>query len=139
MLNDCGTHGPIHVYSAPFENTRIKELAETFPQYASKLHALLPRIVDLLPIARNHYYHPSQRGSWSIKGVLPAICPELSYGDLGDVQHGLGAVDAYKEAIDPATTAERKETLRNQLLKYCELDTLATVKIWQFFKGTVSV
>jgi hypothetical protein len=135
MLNDCGTHGPIHVYSAPFENTRIKELADAFPQYASKLHALLPRIVDLLPIARNHYYHPSQRGSWSIKGVLPAICPELSYSDLEDVQHGLGAVDAYKEAINSTTTPERKEILREQLLKYCELDTLATVKIWQFFKG----
>ncbi|MGJ8653047.1 MAG: DUF2779 domain-containing protein [Opitutaceae bacterium] len=136
MLKDCGTFGPIHVYSAPFENTRIKELADAFPQYASKLHALLPRIVDLLPIARNYYYHPSQRGSWSIKGVLPAICPELSYADLEDVQHGLAAVDAYKEAIAPDTTPERKETLREQLLKYCELDTLATVKIWEFFKGT---
>jgi len=135
MLNDCGTHGPIHVYSAPFENTRIKELAEAYPQHASKLHALLPRIVDLLPIARNHYYHPSQRGSWSIKRVLPAVCPELSYRDLEDVQHGLGAVDAYKEAIDSETTPERKANLRKQLLKYCELDTLATVKIWQFFKG----
>jgi len=134
MLRDCGTHGPIHVYSAPFENTRIKELATAFPQYASKLHALLPRIVDLLPIARNHYYHPSQRGSWSIKGVLPAICPELNYGDL-DVQHGMAAVEAYKEAINSTTTPERKEILREQLLKYCELDTLATVKIWQFFKG----
>lgn len=136
MLKDCGSVGPIYVYFEGFEKTRILELADAFPQYASKLHALLPRVVDLLPIARNHYYHPSQRGSWSIKAVLPAICPELSYADLEDVQHGLGAVDAYKEAINSETTPERKETLREQLLKYCELDTLATVKIWQFFKGT---
>ncbi len=135
MLNDCGHFGPIHVYNAGFENTRIKELAEAFPAYASKLHALLPRVVDLLPIARNHYYHPSQRGSWSIKAVLPAICPEVSYSDLEDVQHGMAAVDAYKEAIAPETTQERQSQLREQLLKYCELDTLATVKIWEFFKG----
>jgi hypothetical protein len=67
--------------------------------------------------------------------VLPAICPELSYGDL-DVQHGMAAVEAYKEAIAPETTPERKETIRGQLLKYCELDTLATIKIWECFKGS---
>jgi len=135
MLTACGSVGPIHVYSASFENTRIKELAKLFTQHAEALLALLPRVVDLLPIARTHYYHPNQCGSWSIKAVLPAICPELSYSDL-DVQHGMAAVDAYKEAISPETTPERKETIRGQLLKYCELDTLATVKIWHFFKGT---
>ena len=93
------------------------------------------RIVDLLPIAQTHYYHPIQRGSWSLKAVLPAICPELSHGDLEEVQHGLAAVEAFKEAIAPKTSTERKEEIHRQLLEYCKLDTLATVKIWQFFRG----
>ena len=135
MIKDCGNSGPIYVYNSPFENTRIKELAEAFPGYADKLRALLPRVVDLLPIARDHYYHPDQRGSWSLKAVLPAICPELKYSDMEGVQVGSDAGLAYLEAISPETTPERKQELRQQMLAYCKLDTLATVRILEFFKG----
>jgi hypothetical protein len=135
MLKDCGDAGPIYVYFEGFEKTRILELAEAFPRHAEGLHALIPRIVDLLPIARNHYYHPIQRGTWSLKAVLPAICPELKYSDLKEVQNGKEAGIAYLEAITTETTPERREILRQHMLEYCKLDTLATVKIWQFFKG----
>ncbi len=135
LIQSCGDSGSIFVYNAGFEKKVITDLAKAFPQYAIELNALLPRIVDLLPIARNHYYHPSQLGSWSLKAVLPAICPELSHGDLEEVQHGMAAVETYKEAILPDTPADRKETIRQQLIEYCKLDTLATVKIWQFFRG----
>lgn len=134
LIQDCGDDGPIYVYNASFEIARIRELADTFPSLAKDLHSLLPRIVDLLPIARNHYYHPSQRGSWSLKAIIPAICPELNYNELEGVQHGLAAVEAFKEAIAPETSHERKAIIQQQLLKYCALDTLATVKIWEFFR-----
>ena len=91
--------------------------------------------MDLYPIAKNRYYHPSQKGSWSIKAVLPAVIPELRYGDLEGVQDGGMAMEAYMEAIAPQTTAARKEEIQKQLLKYCELDTYAMVKLWQFFSG----
>lgn len=137
IIEDCGSFGPIYVYNSAFENTRIKELAEAYPSYTDKLHALLPRVVDLLPVARNYYYHPDQKGSWSIKAILPTICPELQYSDLEGVQAGSEAGIAYLEAIEPKTPADRKEELRQQMLEYCKLDTLATVKIWEFFlEGT---
>jgi hypothetical protein len=62
--------------------------------------ALNDRVVDLLPIARKYYYHPSQQGSWSIKYVLPSIVPELNYFDLDGVQNGGMAMTAFIEAID---------------------------------------
>lgn len=40
------------------------------------------RTEDLLPIARNHYHHRDQRGSWSIKAVLPTSAPELDHAGL---------------------------------------------------------
>ena len=52
------------------ERSRIKELADCFPDLAEQLLAINVRMVDLLPIAREHYYHLEMRGSWSLKAVL---------------------------------------------------------------------
>jgi len=92
-------------------------------------------VVDLLPIARNRYYHHSQQGSWSIKAVLPAAVPELSYKTLEGVQHGGAVMEAFAEAIHPGTAVGRKKEIERQLLAYCRLDTLAMVRLWQLFTG----
>jgi hypothetical protein len=135
LIDQCGGAGPVFVYNAAFESARMRELGSRFPDLASGLEAIIKRIVDLLPIARNRYYHPGQQGSWSIKAVLPALCPELSYDRLAGVQDGEMAIEAYKEAVAHETTAERKLELEQQLLEYCKLDTFSMVRIWQVFRG----
>ncbi len=135
LVNLCGTLGPVFAYSAGFECRVMRELAARFSEYAAALESIIKRVVDLLPIARNRYYHPSQHGSWSLKAVLPAAIPELSYSQLEGVQDGGMAVTAFMEAIDPATSTERKEELRKKLATYCELDTLAMMRLWQAFSG----
>ncbi|HUQ53003.1 MAG TPA: DUF2779 domain-containing protein, partial [Gammaproteobacteria bacterium] len=97
------------------------------------LEALDARIVDLHPPTRRHYYHPAMQGSWSIKAVLPTVAPDLSYGALGEVRDGLAAQSAYLEAIKPGTTDARRAALRRALLDYCRQDTLALVKLVEFF------
>ncbi|WP_205010701.1 DUF2779 domain-containing protein [Nitrosomonas oligotropha] len=74
LIIACGKDGPVFIYNAEFETTRIRDLAERFPSLSIPLLAINDRIVDLLPVARERYYHPSQQGSWSIKKVLPAVC-----------------------------------------------------------------
>lgn len=135
LLRECGEAGPIFVYNAAFETTRIAELADRFPAVRERLLALNKRVVDLLPVAREHYYHPSQQGSWSIKKVLPAVVPDLSYDKLDGVQDGGMAMEAFLEAIHPQTPASRKQALETQLLAYCALDTYAMVRLWQVFAG----
>lgn len=132
LIAACGTSGPVYVYNAGFEGARINELAERFSELSANLLAIKQRLVDLLPITRAHYYHPSQQGSWSIKAVLPAVAPDLSYEALEGVQNGGMAMDAYLEAIHPDTTPERKAEINRQLLAYCGLDTFAMVRLWQF-------
>jgi hypothetical protein len=97
--------------------------------------AINERVVDLLPIARKHYYHPKQQGSWSIKKVLPTVAPDLRYDKLEGVQDGGMAMGAFMEAIDPKTAPDRKDQIEKQLLKYCELDTYAMVRLWKHFSG----
>ena len=130
MLEALEKDGPIIVYS-PFEKMVINALAARYPDLAHDLHTLLPRITDLLPIARENYYDYRMMGSWSIKKVLPTVCADLDYSKLGKVRDGGAAQDAYLEAIstkDPAL----KESLRIDMLRYCEQDAEAMVRTMQF-------
>lgn len=135
LVEACGDTGPVFVYNAAFEATRIRELAARFAHLEQALLAINARIVDLLPVAARHYYHPGQQGSWSIKRVLPAIAPELNYGALEEVQDGAMAMDAFREAIDPETSPQRRAQIEQQLIRYCGLDTYAMVRLWQFLSG----
>lgn len=136
LIATCGERGPIFVYNAAFEKSRISELSERFPRMAKDLLTLNERVVDLLPVARDYYYHPSQQGSWSIKAVIPALCPDLSYDNLEGVQNGGMAMVAFLEALAPETSAVRKAEIESQLLAYCALDTYAMVRLWSAFTGT---
>jgi hypothetical protein len=132
LLTTLGTTGPILVYT-PYERRVLKDLAARYADLAAALTALDERIVDLHPATRRHYYHPAMQGSWSIKAVLPTVAPDLNYGALGEVRDGLAAQTAYFEAIQPATTDARRAALRRALLDYCRQDTLALVKLVEFF------
>lgn len=69
-------------YNASFEKRVLRDLAGWSHDLAKSLLALEEAGVDLLPLARAHWYHRDQRGSWSIKAVLPTIAPELDYASL---------------------------------------------------------
>jgi hypothetical protein len=117
--------GAIVAWNAPFERSCLLDLAERFADLAPVLTAMADRLVDLLPVARRHYYHRDMRGSWSIKAVLPTLDPELGYEHLAGVRSGLEAQTAYLEAVDPATTPEHHQQIRKALLAYCCRDTEA--------------
>ena len=133
LIELLGKVGAIVVYNQAFEKSRLRELAADFPDLVPVLDAITDCIFDLLPLARENYYHPDMYGSWSIKAVLPTIAPELAYDDL-EVAHGMMAMDSFTEIMHHDTTDERREHLRVELLKYCERDTWAMVRIAQFFQ-----
>jgi Domain of unknown function(DUF2779) len=133
LVAAVGDTGPIIVYNATFERGVLLALADAFPDLAPALQAMAGRLFDLLPFAREHYYHPAMMGSWSIKSVLPTIAPDLDYANLDDVQSGDMVEPVYFEMIDPATSAERRKALESALLTYCERDTLAMVRLAEFF------
>lgn len=129
LIEVLGTVGAIVTYNLPTERAAISGLAESFPDLRRALLACVDRLVDALPLVRAHYYHPQMMGSYSIKAVLPAAVPALSYRDLDEVQDGLAAQRAFLEAIDTQTSSERREVLRAKLTAYCRLDTLAMVEL----------
>jgi hypothetical protein len=118
--------GAVIGYNASFEKGRIIELAAAFPDLAEELRAIAGRVVDLLPVVRANWYHRDQRGSWSIKAVLPTVAPELNYSTL-EVKDGGSAQDAYVEAVSPEATDQRRKAIDAALRAYCARDTEAMI------------
>ncbi len=116
-------------YSA-FEKTQIRSLARTVPHLADELHALEAKLIDLLPVVRDHVYHPKFGGSFSIKYVLPALVPELSYNDLVIVNGLVASVTIARLLfVADRIPADERDRVRQDLLDYCERDTWATVRL----------
>ena len=111
----------------------LNKLADQFPDLAEHLRAISGNVVDLLtPFQSGWYYRKEIGGSFSIKSVLPAICPddpELDYHGLEGVHNGEEAMNIFPliQHMDP----EERERARRNLLAYCRLDTLAMVKVWE--------
>ncbi|MEH6791109.1 DUF2779 domain-containing protein [Parasphingorhabdus sp.] len=122
--------GAVIAWNASFERRCLRTLADSFPQFHAALSSLAERTVDLLPVTKAHYYHRDQRGSFSIKAVLPTLCPELAYDDL-DVADGGDAQLAYLEATSPDCTPDRKIELEKGLKEYCARDTFAMLEIYR--------
>ena len=133
-MNVCVT-----AYNKAFECTRIKELAEFFSDLADHLLDIESNIKDLLvPFQSGYYYNKAMGGSFSIKSVLPAIFPDnpaLDYHNLEQIHNGGEAMSIFPKIKD--MPKEEQETTRKNLLKYCELDTYAMVKIWEELKRVV--
>ena len=79
LCTALGGSGSIVVYYQPFEEQRLLELATWLPEFAGRIKKIQRRLWDLLPIVRNHVYHPAFAGSYSLKAVLPALVPDMTY------------------------------------------------------------
>ena len=126
-------------YNKGFECGRIKELAAAFPDLADHLLNIADNIKDLIiPFRAGHYYNRAMGGSFSIKSVLPAIYPDdpsLDYHNLEGVHNGGEAMALFPLIKD--LPPEEQAIARHNLLKYCELDTFAMVKVWEKLKEVV--
>jgi hypothetical protein len=127
----------ILVWNQSFESSRLNELAAAFPKKTDAINHLIRRIRDLMaPFRDKSLYHWQFNGSYSIKAVLPALVPDLSYDKLNISDGGQASAEWLRmvQAKDNAA----KAAIREQLLRYCELDTLAMVKILEKMQGMVS-
>jgi len=128
LIEACKDGKTILVYNKGFEGGRLNSLAEQFPKYASDIASVLSKFVDLMePFQQKDYYLSSMRGSYSIKNVLPALVPSLSYKTL-NIQEG-GTASATFAALKHEKDADVVSQTRKDLLAYCEMDTWAMVKL----------
>lgn len=139
MIKDMPENGSVIIYNKSFEPARNNEIARMYPDLKDEMDRINSNIVDFLePFKQRKYYTKEMHGSASIKAVLPALYPddpELDYHNLPVVHNGGEASEAFLN-LKNKSKKEQKE-IRHGLLVYCELDTLAMVKLWERFKEII--
>lgn len=125
--------GHVVVYNKSFESSRLSELAAWLPEYAGKIARIRKRLWDLLPVMRGNVYHPAFRGSYSIKAVLPALVPKMTYVGMG-IADGEQAGLAWDRLVRGNLAKVEWELVRKALLAYCRQDTLAMARLLDFLQ-----
>jgi predicted RecB family nuclease len=127
LCSALGESGSIVVYAA-FESQRLSELAAWLPEFAERITDIQRRLWDLLRIVRDHVYHPAFAGSFSLKAVLPALVPEMTYEGMA-VADGTDAGLAWDSLIRGRLDQTERDRITRALLDYCGQDTLALVRL----------
>jgi len=124
----------ILVYNRTFESSVLAKLGNDFPELKPEIEKCLAVMIDLMePFQKRYYYHPAMKGSHSIKSVLPALFPDFNHNNLA-ISDGAMAMSAF-EQLQTETDIFKIAELRENLLEYCKLDTLAMVKIFEFIEN----
>lgn len=130
LIEACEGARTVTAYYSKFEQACIRLIADVCPEIAPRLLEIADNIVDLLPIVREHVYHPEFRGSFSIKSVIPALVPRLSYSELQISEGGTASATLMRMIFRSEEFDEmEKEKLRKNLLLYCKRDTEAMVAL----------
>jgi hypothetical protein len=136
LIRLCAGEGNVICYYKSFEETRNKELAADFPNYADAINNISERMVDLWkPFNDRLIYSPKQQGSASIKNVLPAFT-NLNYQGM-EIANGTEAMEIYLDFIKGKKVDEAK--MINDLLSYCKLDTYAMVELIGVLKSNITI
>ncbi|MBU1164630.1 DUF2779 domain-containing protein [Patescibacteria group bacterium] len=137
LKKDIGTKGSIVVWYQSFEKSCNMTMAEFTPKYKNFLVDINDRIVDLMtPFAEGWYVDKDFFGSASIKDVMPVLIPDLSYKDL-HIQGGNSAQRIWMETVINGKNQDNKKQIMDDMIKYCTLDTLAMVKIYEVLRKSI--
>jgi len=132
LVADCAGAGSVVTYHSSFEKSCLRGLAEAVPELSVPLMGIHDRVVDLEPMVAHHVYHPDFRGSFSLKVVLPTLCPDVTYDGLAISDGSTAQLELARLLYDPSPVAGgERAALRAALLAYCERDTWAMVALYQ--------
>ena len=137
LCKALGEQGSIVAYNARFESQRLSEIAEWLPEFSGHINKIRRRLWDLLPVIRSNVYHPKFFGSFSLKTVLPALVPAMSYDGMAVVD-GKAAGLVWESVIGSECDDAEREKKRKALQKYCCQDTLGMVKLMDLLRQRVS-
>jgi len=136
LKSQIGNSGDVIVFNKSFENNVLKMLSEDFPEHKDWIENVLGRIVDLaVPFKSFFYYNPKQKGSYSIKKVLPSLTGK-GYSELNIHDGGDASMQFFYSNIKQDLT--NADEIRKNLLKYCCLDTEGMVWIINELKSLIN-
>ena len=130
LMEACRDVAVVVAYNASFEAAVLHDLADAVPEHAVALAVIEARLVDALPLVREHVYHPAFGGSFSLKAVLPALVSGVGYDGLEIADGGVASRELRRLMFEGDTlSADERKRVRDALLQYCAVDTLGVVRL----------
>ena len=129
------TGGTVIVWNKAFEMGVNRDMAKTWPRHAAFLESVNARVFDLRDVFHSEAVEdPAMRGSSSIKKVLPALVPDMerAYAEMEINDGGRASYTWHQLVTGVFTDDDEVAAVRRDLLKYCELDTIAMVKLFDW-------
>ena len=139
VIDACRGVEVVVAYNAPFERTILDQLANAVPELAEALAHIKAKLVDALPLVRDHLYHPAFGGSFSLKSVLPVLVPGLGYEGLEIPNGGVASVKLRRLLFDDDVSPAEREQTRKALRQYCAVDTLGVVRLLERLRELADV
>ncbi|MBI2608300.1 MAG: DUF2779 domain-containing protein [Deltaproteobacteria bacterium] len=136
LLDTIGDNGSVIAYHASFEKMILNNLSKIFLPFEDEINNIATNMIDLEEVFQKFYYDPKFYGSLSLKSILPVLCPELTYEDL-DINKGTLASVAYLNVQKTKLSSSKIKKIEQDLKKYCKLDTLALLKIFEVLNNLV--
>lgn len=123
----------IVVYDKNLELQVLAKIENLLPEFTRDIHKIRNRIFDLSePVQNFYYYHPKFKGNFSLKAIAEVLSENSSYENM-EVQSGIVAMHKYESLLkedNPFT----KEEIKQQLIDYCNEDTLTCLKFHEYLK-----
>ncbi len=128
LRRSIGASGSVLAYNKRFEEGRLSDAAEAFPEHDAWVDALLPRMVDLGdPFKQHAVRHPTLGRKWSLKLVLPLLT-DMTYDDLAIGDGGTASAEFLRVMYSDVAPDDRA-AVRKNLEEYCGQDTYAMLAI----------
>ena len=130
VVQACASARTVVAYNAPFERECLRTLAAGAPEWKDALAEIESRLVDALPLVRENVYHPGFGGSFGLKSVYPALVEENGYEKLAIADGEVASIRLTRMLLEPETmSADERSALREDLRRYCALDTQALSRL----------
>ncbi len=128
--------GTIICYNDTFEKRCLRESVQMFTEYEEWYSSIVENFKDLSdPFKFFYYYHPDQKGSASLKAVLPALTG-LDYKELG-INDGNMANLEFLRSKTMNLSKDEVNGIHALLTEYCKMDTYAMVKVVEALRGLI--
>lgn len=135
LVADMPTDLPIVVYFKTFEEGRLKEFQNLYPQYAEVVQKWIDNLVDLYDVFNNGYYYDVKFGnSISLKSTYPTLCGN-KYSEL-EINKGDKAALNYKMIFNDKEHKDAQKIMK-ELAEYNSQDTAAQIEIIEKLKNII--
>jgi predicted RecB family nuclease len=129
LLENTKGFESILVYDGTMEKMVINGLIKLFADLKPDLEHLKTKFIDVFDIFLEFsYYHPAFKTNFSLKTVAGVLLEDINYSKITS---GLEAM-AYFDQQRLETNLTEKGIIKQELINYCQTDTLATYQLVDF-------